>query len=100
MNRMRRQGAIPLPTDLQSSPFDSVSAIALDLERALSKLSETSRVAFVLSEIQQLSVKEVAEILSVPEGTVKSRVHTARIQLREDLRAHDVVRERGVDYVV
>ena len=101
INQKRRRGAVSLSADVPSSPFEARSALALDLECALGGLPETARAAFVLCEIQQLSVKEAAEVLSVPEGTVKSRVHAARVQLRESLATHDVRREQqGVDHVV
>ena len=57
----------------------------MDLERALSELPEQTRSAFVLCEIQELSVRDAATILGVPEGTIKSRVHTARQLLRSAL---------------
>ena len=54
----------------------------MDLERALAKLPEGCRAAFVLHDIEGLEHREVAEILGVAEGTSKSQVHKARLRLR------------------
>ena len=51
------------------------------LQRALGTLSETSREVILLKEIQQLKLEEVAALLQVPVGTVKSRSSRARIEL-------------------
>lgn len=58
-----------------------------ELPVALAKLPEEQRNAFLLFYVQELSVGEVAAILEVPKGTVKSRLHVARQRLRELL--HD-----------
>lgn len=55
------------------------------LARALSRLSPEHREAFVLAHLDTLRYEEIASILGVPVGTVKSRVHTATRLLREDL---------------
>jgi len=49
--------------------------------RGLEALSEVSREAIILKDLQQLSLEEIAAILGVPLGTVKSRVFRARIDL-------------------
>ena len=54
----------------------------LDLERALTRLPEGCRAAFVLHDIQGLEHREVAEALGIAEGTSKSQVHKARLRLR------------------
>ncbi len=55
------------------------------LEVAVSSLAETYRVPFLLKEVQDLSYEEVSHILNLPQGTVKSRVHRAKLLLREKL---------------
>jgi RNA polymerase sigma-70 factor, ECF subfamily len=55
------------------------------LWRAIDGLSEKLRVVIVLSSIQGHDVKEVAALLQLPEGTVKSRLFAARQQLKEAL---------------
>ncbi len=54
----------------------------MDLERALAKLPEGCRAAFVLHDVQGLEHREVAEALGIAEGTSKSQVHKARQRLR------------------
>ena len=56
---------------------------ALLLRRALVQLSAEHREAFILYHVQGLSVLEVAAVLDVPSGTVKSRLFTARQRLRD-----------------
>jgi RNA polymerase sigma-70 factor, ECF subfamily len=56
-----------------------------ELETALAELSDENRDAFVLFEIEELSAPQVAEMLSVPVGTVASRVRRAREQIRHKL---------------
>ncbi len=57
----------------------------LSLHQALQKLSLEKRQAVALYYFKDLSTKEVAEILNIPEGTVKSRLSSAREQLRKEL---------------
>lgn len=52
------------------------------LEIALDELSEPLRVALLLREWQGFSYEEIAEILQLPVGTVRSRLHQARAQFR------------------
>lgn len=52
---------------------------------ALNELDERHRMVMVLKYFQDLSTKEIAEILSIREGTVHSRLHTARDRLRDAL---------------
>ena len=55
------------------------------LEAATKALPEKYRTAFLLRDVQEMSYDEVAKILGVPLGTVKSRVNRARMILREKL---------------
>ncbi len=55
------------------------------LDSAIRSLPEKYRLAFVLRDIQELPYEEVAKVLSIPLGTVKSRVNRARMMLREKL---------------
>lgn len=63
---------------------DQVS-LAADLERALAALPEDFRVVIVLHELQDLPVEQVAAVLGLPQGTVKSRLHRGRVALARAL---------------
>ncbi|MGV3617480.1 MAG: RNA polymerase sigma factor [Fimbriimonas sp.] len=52
------------------------------LRELLTKVPEAQRVAFVLHEMQEIPIEEIAEITGVPAGTVKSRLHHARRRLQ------------------
>ena len=56
-----------------------------DLSRALDRLAEPFRSAVVLRDLEELSYSDIARILDVPVGTVMSRIHRGRAQLREAL---------------
>ena len=58
---------------------------AAHLWRAIDSLSEKLRVVIVLAGIQGHDIREVATLLELPEGTVKSRLFAARQQLKEAL---------------
>ena len=53
------------------------------IHAALAKLPASQRMALVLHYIDDLPVLEIAEVLNIPEGTVKSRLHNGRARLRK-----------------
>ncbi len=55
------------------------------LERRIDALPEQFRTAFVLREVEEMSVEDAAECLDVPPATVRSRAFRARALLRESL---------------
>jgi RNA polymerase sigma factor (sigma-70 family) len=56
-----------------------------DIQRALAALSPDFRAAVVLCDIEGLSYEEIAATLGIKLGTVRSRIHRGRAQLREAL---------------
>jgi RNA polymerase sigma-70 factor, ECF subfamily len=62
------------------APLNAAQAGAM-LEGALEVLDEEQRQIIVLREMQDLSYEEIADILDLPKGTVKSRLHRARTEL-------------------
>ena len=62
---------------------DHADAVAgtLDAGAALAQVPENFRAALVLADVQDLPYDEIARILDVPVGTVKSRVHRGRVAL-------------------
>jgi RNA polymerase sigma-70 factor, ECF subfamily len=60
----------------------------IDAEALLARLSPEHRQVIVLRELEGLSYEEMAESLGVPRGTVESRLHRARAELKEALRRY------------
>jgi RNA polymerase sigma-70 factor, ECF subfamily len=56
-----------------------------DVERALQRLSEPKRLTLLMAEVEGLSCAEISEALAVPIGTVWTRLHAARRELRQAL---------------
>lgn len=76
--------------DLPYSPRDPEGAmlggeLSEHVREALGRLSATLRMPVILYDIEGLSYSEIAAVLSVAEGTVKSRIHRARQALRTEL---------------
>jgi len=98
VKRKRRQGLEPLPEAeggedmLRSEAPDAerrayASEIGAFVEAAIAAMPEVYRTAFVMREVEGLSMAEVAGCLDVSVDTVKTRVHRARARLRKDLSA-------------
>jgi RNA polymerase sigma-70 factor, ECF subfamily len=64
---------------------DEVSG-ALDAAAALAQVPEEFRVTLVLADVQDLPYEQIARILEVPVGTVKSRVHRGRLAMAKAMR--------------
>lgn len=65
-----------------ATPADAIESKA-DVQVMLQTLSDEHREVIVLREIEGLSYEEMAKLLGVPRGTVESRLHRARQQLKE-----------------
>jgi RNA polymerase sigma-70 factor (ECF subfamily) len=72
----------PTLADASSRSLAERTVTKMDLERALARLPEGCRAAFVLHDIEGLEHREVADVLGIAEGTSKSQVHKARLRLR------------------
>lgn len=59
-----------------------------DIERALDALPEAFRIVVVLAEVQGFSYQEIAEMLEIPVGTVRSRLSRGRSLLQKALWVH------------
>jgi RNA polymerase sigma-70 factor (ECF subfamily) len=61
------------------------------LQAALQRLSPDLREAVVLRDLEEMEYKEIAEVLQVPDGTVKSRLNRGRAELAKVLRRQKVL---------
>lgn len=90
LRKQKRRRTDPIPDHLDPadhSAEDAVESAGLrpDIERALAKIPEDFRVAVVLSDIEGMGLQDVADVLGVPVGTVKSRVFRGRRLLAREL---------------
>lgn len=78
-------GCAPAPDD--GSPYaQAVRHEARErMEAAIVALPDDFRVPFVLKEIAELSVQDVAQVLGLAENTVKTRLHRARLRVRKQV---------------
>ena len=82
-----QEAAMANPRSSGNDPAASVHEQQLRqlLERAIDQLPEVYRVAFVLREIEELSLAETGQLLGIETATVKTRVHRARRLLQRNL---------------
>jgi RNA polymerase sigma-70 factor (ECF subfamily) len=87
---LSEESAARLPTR-EAGPEATFEATHFDddVQRALDALSPDFRAAVVLCDIEGLSYEEIAATLGVKLGTVRSRIHRGRAQLREALAHRD-----------
>jgi RNA polymerase sigma-70 factor (ECF subfamily) len=89
--RRRDRNAVRSPGEEIASPGEAPDQRLLRRERresllrALDTLGSASREAIVMKDLQDLTVQEIASILGIPAGTVKSRVWRARCELERAL---------------
>ena len=63
------------------------------LQRALAQLSGEHRIVLILKDIDGMKYEEMAETLDVPIGTIRSRLHRARLELRDVLERQEPLKE-------
>jgi RNA polymerase sigma-70 factor (ECF subfamily) len=92
------QEAHTMPSRESESPDAALgrSELRAVLERKLDALPESFRTVFVLRCVEELSVEETAQVLDVPEATVRTRLFRARAMLRESLAQEIDLAERDV----
>jgi RNA polymerase sigma-70 factor (ECF subfamily) len=99
LDEARRRHRRPIPSaidpDLVSSG-DATGAVdaRLDVDAALATLSPTARAAVVLRDLAGLEYSEIAEVLDIPIGTVRSRIARGRAAVAEHLGNPDDPTER------
>lgn len=90
-----REGALTADLACRRTPGPEAEAVAGETSRrvveALNELDDEFRIVIVLRDIEGMDYVQIADILDTPLGTVKSRLHRARLLLRA--RLADLVRE-------
>jgi RNA polymerase sigma-70 factor, ECF subfamily len=81
-------GAIGAPAP--SAPDRALEGAQMEklMQEAIASLEDDQRVVVVLRDVEDLSIEEICEITGLPDGTVKSRLHRARLVLRKRLQRH------------
>jgi RNA polymerase sigma-70 factor, ECF subfamily len=81
-------GAIGSP--LPAAPDRALEGAQMEklVHAAIEELDEDQRVVVVLRDVEDLSIEEICEITGLADGTVKSRLHRARLVLRKKLQRH------------
>lgn len=82
---------LPRPEPPPAPDHADVTVLSIDVQRALLEVPEDFRVVMILHDVQDLPQEEVAAIVGVPVGTVKSRLHRGRVALAKAL---NIQRER------
>lgn len=73
------------PDEAGAEAPDPAVVTVLDLERALAELPEEFRSVLLLADLEGLALQEIAQIMDIPVGTVKSRLFRARRMVRRRL---------------
>jgi len=76
-----------LPEEKTMPDPSKQAEMSVHVERALGKLSDAHREVVHLVYYEEMNLREAAEVLGIPEGTVKSRMHNARKVLAKELAA-------------
>ena len=80
-------GHAALPAHGGASPDQLLERARMDvrLEEAVRRLDEDQRLLVILRDVEELSIEEIRQITGLVEGTIKSRLHRARLALRKHL---------------
>jgi RNA polymerase sigma-70 factor (ECF subfamily) len=83
-------GAIGTPRP--STPDRALEGAQMEkvLQEAIATLEEEQRTVVILRDVEDLSIEEICEITGLPDGTVKSRLHRARLVLRKKLQRQGI----------
>jgi RNA polymerase sigma-70 factor, ECF subfamily len=89
LSRRQKKRTEPVTEDVGARGSGLAAAqTRMDLLWALDQLTPEHKQVLVLREFEQLSYEEIAQVLGIPRGTVESRLHRARAELRDRLKAY------------
>lgn len=77
-------------TDTKNAYYDEYEDDKYGIKKAINHLSEDQKIVVILYYYNNYSVKEISEIIKVPEGTVKSRLSKAREVLKNQLEKEEI----------
>jgi len=96
IDRVRMRGATPTDPDVIASELDIATQASMPdvaerdrMRRAMSALPDDQRRALVLAAYMGRTAREISDLDDVPLGTVKTRIRTAMIKLRDELEVAD-----------
>ncbi|HEX6938490.1 MAG TPA: sigma-70 family RNA polymerase sigma factor [Longimicrobiales bacterium] len=75
----------PVSTEESPEDFTASREIGREIEKALARLRPEYRTAIVLAHVEGRPYEEIAEVMGIPLGTVKTFIHRARNELRQHL---------------
>lgn len=91
VDRLRLRRAEPSPLEPSEQAQNGSIENKVLIEKLLAQLPPDLKTTLILREVEQLSYEEVAVVMKVPVGTVRSRLHTARERFRTLwVAAHDI----------
>ncbi len=89
MDALRKKARTPVPAEMLVEPsqdsFEEESMRRIDMKNALTTLSPEDRSLVFLAYTEGFTRREAADIMGIPEGTVKSRLHRLRHELKKHL---------------
>lgn len=73
-----------------AQPDKALASLQMEklLQQAIADLDDDQRAVVILRDVEDLSIEEICEITGLPDGTVKSRLHRARLVLRKKMQRH------------
>jgi RNA polymerase sigma-70 factor, ECF subfamily len=96
MRRKSLRPEVPLVEDELRFAIPERVSVNQQIREAFARLTTEHQEVLQLAVVEGFGIREVAEVLQVPQGTVMSRLSRARSSLRSVLQAHTFVRKEGL----
>jgi len=86
----KTENTVRMPEGPSVRPDRAVEGAQVEkvIQEAIATLDDDHRVVVILRDVEDLSIDEICEITGLPDGTVKSRLHRARLALRKKVARH------------